>query len=414
MKADILSNIDNPRELERLYRRDKSEFRNAFNSLYPQLADQRLADFWNERLNYEPGVFNRGARHELLYVLLGCALAGLLVKIPAFFRISEAFFYPRNIAFVVLSVLAAYFIWKNELRRQKVIVLVLITLAALLYINLLPGDDESHTLILACLHLPLLLWGILGLSFTGKQWRSHEERLDFLRYNGDLVVIYAVMAIAGMLLAGFTISLFSLIGLEIEDFYFNYVVLPGAAAAPLLGTYLIRTNPQLVNKISPVIAKIFSPLVLLTLIIYFVAIILSGKDPYNDREFLILFNGLLVGVMAIILFSTAESSRGAANRAGNWILFLLSVATIVINLIALSAIVFRISEWGITPNRLAVLGGNVLILAHLLIVTYQLFRSVRHGSTLAGVERAIADFLPVYVIWAVVVSFGFPVAFGFV
>src|SRR4029079_6125545 len=119
----------------------------------------------------------------------------------------------------------------------------------------------------------------------------------------------------------------------------------GLAAAPIIGTYLTQTNPQLVGKVSPVIAKIFSPLVLMMLVIYLIAMIYSGKDPYNDREFLLIFNGLLIGVMAIIFFSVAETSTTTKSRTEIWVLLLLSVVTIIVNGIALSAILFRIAEW---------------------------------------------------------------------
>ncbi|UJH92133.1 hypothetical protein LZ575_06015 [Antarcticibacterium sp. 1MA-6-2] len=107
------------------------------------------------------------------------------------------------------------------------------------------------------------------------------------------------------IMTGITIGLFSLIGINIEQFYFEYVVVFGLPAIPILGTYLTQTNPHLVGKISPVIARIFSPLVLVMLVIYLVAMLYSGKDPYNDREFLLIFNVLLIGVMAIIFFSVA-------------------------------------------------------------------------------------------------------------
>ncbi len=110
------------------------------------------------------------------------------------------------------------------------------------------------------------------------------------------------------------------------------------------------------------------------LVIYLAAIIYSGKDPYNDREFLLMFNALLIGVMAIIFFSVAGTSETTRSQAEIRILFLLSAVTVLVNGIALSAILFRISEWGITPNRAAVLGGNVLILINLLLVTAQLYR----------------------------------------
>jgi hypothetical protein len=187
----------------------------------------------------------------------------------------------------------------------------------------------------------------------------------------------------------------------------------GLPAVPILGVYLTHTNPQLVNKVSPIIAKIFSPLVLVMLVIYLVAIAVTGKDPYNDREFLLIFNLLLIGVMALIFFSVAESSTKESNSSGVWILLLLSLVTVVVNCIALSAIIFRISEWGITPNRLAVLGSNVLILVHLLMVTGKLYRTVTKQSALAEVGRSIVIYIPVYFVWAVVVVFIFPLVFGF-
>jgi hypothetical protein len=149
------------------------------------------------------------------------------------------------------------------------------------------------------------------------------------------------------------------------------------------------------------------------LVIYLFAIIYSGKDPYNDREFLLIFNALLIGVMAIIFFSVAETSKTPISRAEIWVLFLLSVVTILVNGIALSAILFRISEMGITPNRIAVLGGNVLILINLLLVTAQLYKVVSKKADISGVGKSIAYYLPIYCIWTVIVTFLFPLIFGF-
>jgi hypothetical protein len=153
--------------------------------------------------------------------------------------------------------------------------------------------------------------------------------------------------------------------------------------------------------------------VLVMLVIYLAAMIYSGKDPYNDREFLLIFNALLIGVMAIIFFSVAGTFRTPKSKAETWIIFLLSVVTVIVNGIALSAILFRISEWGITPNRAAVLGGNILILTNLLLVTAQLFKVLSKNSDITGVGKIIARYLPVYAVWTIIVTFIFPLLFGF-
>jgi hypothetical protein len=165
--------------------------------------------------------------------------------------------------------------------------------------------------------------------------------------------------------------------------------------------------------VSPVIAKIFSPLVLITLIAYLAAIVMSKKDLYNDREFLLTFNALLIGVMAIILFSVAGTATPAKNFAEILILFLLSLLTIIINAIALSAIVFRISEWGITPNRIAVLGANILMLLNLIFVGVRLLQALSRKRDTTEVGSAIALFLPGYAIWIFLVTFFFPLIFNF-
>ena len=283
-------------------------------------------------------------------------------------------------------------------------------LAGLVFINSLP-KPETDVLILSCIHLILLLWAVTGFSFVGSIKREEERRLAYLKYNGDLAVMTTLIVIAGGIMSGITIGLFELIGFNIEEFYFNYFGIFGLAASPIVATYLIRTNPQLVGKVSPVIAKIFSPLVLIMLLVFLGAMAFSGKDPYNDREFLIIFNALLVGVMAIIFFSVAESSSGEKGRPELWLLLTLSIVTIIVNSIALSAILFRISEWGLSPNRAAVLGANVLIIINLIIVTAQLYRVLRRRGSVSDIGESISHYLPVYVIWTVFVTFGFPLMF---
>lgn len=410
---DILTNIDNPRQLEKLYRENKTAFKTEFNLLYPELTDNKLADYWNERLNYESPEISWGSKNEIIFVIIASLLAGVIAKLPVLLNINADFFYQRNSGFIIFPVLTAYFIWKKNLSLKKIVFAGLAFLIALIFINLLPADNKSDTLILSCIHLPLFLWAVFGFTHIGDNIRNFPKRLDFLRYNGDLVIMTTLILIAGAILTAITIGLFSVIGFNIERFYFDYIGISGLAASPIVGTYLTQTNPQLVHKVSPVIAKIFSPLVLIMLVAYLVAILFSGKDPYKDRDFLMVFNFLLIGVMAIILFSVAETFKKNENRTGSFILLALSIVTVIVNGIALSAILFRISEWGITPNRLAVLGANILMLANLLMVTFRLFKSVSKKTDTSEVENSISLFLPIYILWTIIVTFIFPLIFHF-
>lgn len=413
MRDEILLNIDNAGALERLYRSDKATFRRSFMSLQAEVKDQSLARFWVERLNFGGEEISWGSGKELGIVILLCAWAGLMMNLPRIFAIDEEFFYTRNIGFVLFPTLAAYFAWKNDIAFKNILPLAGAAVVALVFINKLPGDGKNDTLNLSCIHVALFLWAMLGYVFLGAKRKNLNKRLDYLSYNGDLIVMSTLILISSLIMARISIGLFEIIGLKIEEIFFKNVGIVGLAAIPIIGTYLTQTNPQLVGKVSPVIARIFSPLVLVMLVVYLIAIAVAGKNPYTDREFLLMFNILLVGVMAIIFFSVAGTSRSSRSNIGIWVLFLLSIVTIIVNGIALSAILFRISEWGITPNRAAVLGSNVLILINLLLVAAKLYKVVAKRSELSAVGIAIVYYLPVYAVWTVIVTFLFPFVFGF-
>jgi hypothetical protein len=220
------------------------------------------------------------------------------------------------------------------------------------------------------------------------------------------------MVIAGGILTGITIGLFEAIGINIEKFYFQNVVVIGAVSVPIVATYIIRYYSVLTNKIAPVIAGIFSPLVLLTAVVFLGALAISGKNPYRDRDFLIIFNAMLVGVMAVIVFSISGTSTTKRQKFSEMILFILSIITVVIDVIALSAIFYRLGTFGITPNRMAVLGSNIVILVNLILIIIDLYKVNFRNSSIREVELTVAKYLPVYIAWILIVIFAFPMIFG--
>ena len=413
MKEEIIQKLDSPKQLEKLYRSNKATFKREFNLIFPDIQENPTAQIWNERLNLENEEIYWGTSNELTFVIIASLIAGFIAKIPEFTAIEANFFYPRNMAFVVFPFLTAYFSWKQNMQPKKLLIISLAIIASLFYINWLPNNPKSDTLVLSCIHLPLFLWAVLGFTFVGDDLKNYHKRLDFLRYNGDLMVMTTIILIAGILLTVVTLGLFILIDMNMDSFYVKYIVIMGIAASPIVGTYLVRTNPLLVNKVSPVIAKVFAPLILITLVIYLLAVIGSGKDPYNDRDFLMTFNILLIGVLAIILFSITENSKNSESKIGTWVLLGLAIVTIIVNSIALSAILFRITEWGITPNRLAILVGNILILGNLLMVAYRIIKTIKDSKEKENIEKSIATFLPIYSIWTIIVTFIFPIIFNF-
>jgi hypothetical protein len=401
--------------MESLYRSDRQAFRLAFFDVYTEIADRPQAAFWNERLRYKSTSVVFGRKADLLFIAASSLVTAFLVKLPALFGVDGDRYYPRNISFILFTALLVYFARKRQLSIKTCTAISAVLLAGALFINWLPANEDSSTFILSCLHLPLFFWALLGFVYTGARSLSHwEKRPDFLRYNGDLIVMTSLLSSAVMALSGITMGLFSLIGLQIEEFYLEWILLIELSACPLVATYILDINPNLVNKVSPIIARIFSPLVLVTLVGYLIGIAWASKDPFNDREFLLLFNILLIGVLAIVFFSLVELPRAAAGKGALLITLLLSVVTIIVNSIALLAILYRISSWGFTPNRVAVLGANILFFVHLILIALQLFKQYRKKEVeFWAIEKVIAVFLPFYAGWALFVAMVVPFIFRF-
>jgi hypothetical protein len=417
MKNKIKDNIGNFEQLEILYRADKKGFEKDFFEIYPEIADYKISDFWKTRLEFENTKENsvQIRKTDILSLIIACAITGFLIKIPQLFNIGlkDYIFYEKNAGMIVLLGLSLYaFLTKDSIKTKHLLITLTVFIISAIYINFLPSNRDSQSINLAYIHLPLMVWCLFGLIFIDFDTLDKTKWIDYIKYNGDLAILVAIILIAGGILAGVTLGLFSAIDLKIDRFYFDYIVILGLVSAPIVATYIIRKYPFVTNKIAPIIANIFSPLVLITLVIYLISIVITGKDPYNDRDFLIVFNLMLLGVMGIVVFSISETSINRKQRFNEMTLLALSIVTLIIDLVAISAILYRLGEYGFTPNRTAILGSNLLIFGNLLLIMIDLYRVNFKNKEIKQVELTIAKYLPIYTLWTIFVVFGLPLIFG--
>lgn len=354
-----------------------------------------------------------GKKNELWWIGLAIMVAGFIAKIPQFQGVREDLFYERNISFIFLPLLMIYYVWKKDQSWNKIILPIIIVVVSVLYINWLPVGFKNVTNTLAFFHLPILLWILLGFVFLGNQINGFGKGVQYIRFTADLMIMSLVILISGFLFMAMTMGLFKLIGIDAAYIVQHYILIWGLPAVPILATYIVQNNPQIVNKVSPMIAKIFTPMVTLMLFLFLFGIIVTGKNPSKDREFLFIFNGLLVGVMALIIFSLSEMTKKEKQGFQLYTLLALSSITILLNCIALYAIVFRLFEFGLSANRLAVVGADLLIFTHLILVTRKMFLFSKSTVNVNDVEETAGKFLPIYFIWTAFVVFLIPILFGF-
>ena len=343
--------------------------------------------------------------------------AGVAIKMPGFFGIPladpNAGFYMRNASLFVLPFLTGYFVWKRRLNPVVVRWLALAFIGAGVFANVYPFSPVGSTLALTAIHLPIAVWLAVGIAYAGGRWRQVAGRMDFIRFTGELFIYFVLIALGGGVLTGFMAMIFQAIGIKIEHFFQQWLLPCGAAGAVVVASWLVEAKQSVIENMAPVLTRLFTPLFTAVLITFLVTLLVTGRGIDIAREVLIAFDLLLVVVLGLLLYSV--SARDPQSPAGPFdvLQVILVVCALVADSVALWAIARRITEFGFTPNRVAALGENVILLVNLAWSAVLYVRFLRGRGSFASLERWQTDYLWVYAVWAAYVVIGFPPLFRF-
>jgi hypothetical protein len=354
------------------------------------------------------------------------AAAAVAIKIPALFGLDlgrDVGFYLRNLGFFVLPFLTGYFAWKRGVDARTLRWLVAAFVAAAVFANVypfaahVPGSlthDPGNTELLTALHLPIALWLVVGITYAGGRWSDVAGRMDFVRFSGELFIYYVLIALGGALLTGFMAMIFQSIGMKIETF-FQYWLLPcGAMGALVVASWLVEAKQSVIENMAPVLTRLFTPLFAVVLVAFLVTAVWTGRGVAIDRNVLITFDLLLVLVVALLLYSISARDPDQSPGLFDVVQLVLVVSALLADAVALWAIVSRISAFGFTPNRVAALGENVILLVNLAWSAVLCVRFLRGRGPMARLDRWQTNYLPVYSAWAALVVIVFPPMFGYI
>lgn len=399
------------------------------NELSREFARERSNQLWKQLVLGGDGVREHPAwTYGGLFTTIGFAIgAAMAFKLPAVFGIdpfgpgtanradvdAEASFYLRNSALLVLPFLIGFFAWKRALPVRVIAGLAVAFIAAAILVNVFPFDRGGDTESLAAIHLPILLWLVAGVAYLGGAWRGDAPRMDFVRFTGEWFIYYTLIAFGGVALSGLTLGVFEAIGIDVEPFIASWVLPCGAAGAVVVVAWLVEAKQSVIENMAPVLTSVFTPLFAVMLVAAIVGMALTGNFVDAERDVLILFDVLLVIVVGLVLYSISARDSDATPTLMDAIQLVLVVSALVIDVLALAAILSRITEFGFTPNRTAGLGLNVVLLANLVWSAWLLSAFLRGKRRFPDLERWQTRYIPVYAVWAGIVVVVFPLLFGF-
>jgi hypothetical protein len=391
----------------------------ALDALSREFAREHSERLWKQLVVVpaDAGETRARARTDAIVAFAVAIAAALLVKVPELFGIrmaDEVGFYSRNVSLFVLPPLTGYFVWKRKLTGGIVRWLAAAFVAAAVFANAYPFTPGGNTEALTSFHLPIALWLAVGIAYAGGRWKEVSGRMDFIRFSGELFIYYVLIALGGGLLVGLTALIFEAIGMNPQVFIESWLLPCGASGAVIVASWLVEAKQGVIENMAPVLTRLFTPLFAAVLLAFLGAVLATGRGSMIDRDMLIAFDLLLVIVLALLLYSVSARDRQAPPNLFDVLQIVLVVSALLADAVALWAIGARITAFGFTPNRIAALGENLVLLVNLAWSAVLYVRFFTKRGTFDAIERWQTGYVPVYALWAAIVVVVFPPLFAYI
>ena len=422
-----------PEELEELYQQaldeDQGEnFQQAILTRYEEDPENLLLAAWYYRLQkVEESTQTTGRAVNWAAAIPLSILTGLV-----FWLLSDLE------TFTLMDYIPTLALWWSPIATMSALVFLAVTaktnlvralalglgvLAAAAYVMIFaPGLGESweieHYLNLAAIHIPLLCWIALGISVLGLR-SSTEDRFAFLIVSIDVMITAGLYLIAGVILGAITIGMFEALDISLPDTLLRLIAAGGLGLLPVLAVASVydptkapseQDFDQGLSKFIATMMRLLLPLTLAVLAIYIIVIPFNFLEPFNNRDLLIVYNLMLFAIMGLLIGATPIRDDDLSPRLQKWLrIGIISVAILAVSIsvYALSAVVYRTAEGGITMNRLMIIGWNAINISILIWLVIKQFKDGRE-RWVHSLHSVFSQATNAYLVWGVFLVLAIP------
>jgi hypothetical protein len=240
-------------------------------------------------------------------------------------------------------------------------------------------QTSSDYQILLAPHLALLAWASIGVCLIGVR-SSEGNRFAFLVKSIEGFITGGVYLIAGIAFGVITLGMFAALSIELPEVLMRLIMIGGAGLIPVIAVATIydpladpqdQDFKQGLSRFIATLMRLLLPLTLGVLIIYLFVIPFNFLEPFKNRDVLIVYNAMLFAIMGLLVGAIPLSLDEVSPRLQRTLrrgIQAVAILAVVISLYALSALLYRTVEGGITINRLTMIGWNVINIALLVLL----------------------------------------------
>ena len=356
-------------------------------------------------------------RRGVLPVVIFALVAAVTIQVARILADNSAtgtsMWFARDLGLFVLPVLVGYLAWNRRMPLPRILGLGAVIAALAVVVSVFPFEDSAATGILVALHLPVVLWFVVGLAYVGDEWRSSARRMDFVRFSGEWAIYFVLLVLGGGVLFGLTSLLLAPLAPDAAGQLATWMLPSGGAAAVIVAAWLVEAKKSVIENIAPVLTAIFTPLFAVMLVVASAGYLTVGLGREFDRDLMIVFDVLLLVVLALVLYGLSARVESRVSRIMDVIRLVAVGAALLLDVLVLGSMLARIGDLGFTPNRMVALGLNILLVVNLVGAAVLSVRALAGRVPAERLERWQTRYLPVFAAWTLVVVVAVPVIFGF-
>jgi multisubunit Na+/H+ antiporter MnhF subunit len=216
--------------------------------------------------------------------------------------------------------------------------------------------------------------------------------------------------------------MFFALGADLPALWIRLIAAGGFGLLPVLALATIydpalppsaQDFDQGLSKFVATMMRLLLPLTLSVLVVYLLVIPFYFFAPFESRDVLIVYNLMLFAIIGLLLGATPIKGDDLSPNLQKWLrvgIILVAILVELISFYALSATVYRTLQGELTPNRLTVIGWNVINIAILLWLIITQFREDRE-HWIDSLQKVFSLATNAYLAWGLFLLFAIPILF---
>ena len=295
------------------------------------------------------------------------------------------------------------------------------------YVYMPPTNTPDFQILLnRAIFFNIIFFIILMLSYNSFNAVNTDKISDFFTVFGDtflwfLIINTASSTILSILIYAFLIVGFSIVALFSASTEIGFLIAKFVICVfifiygfiPFLSYYIYIKTKSVISIYVSRALLVFNLFAMFIMMFFFFP---YESRPYNNRIVYMIYNILLSFIIMGLMFTRMEKKSNIFIKA----MYLLTpFFGVIFNLLTITATIYRIANFGLTPNKLTLIILNIIFIVHLVLIFVNSilsfinsFRNRTDNTTLnVIVNNKPILFIYVYFLFSLFVCFVLPIIY---